>query len=159
MNRSRNETFMRLATALHSHAVRAEKPARKSSTPSVIFDRFCCLLRRADCATGYTVHRRRNNFWTLEIIDPLDLDEIFDLTQLTADRIDWSIGLLNLLSDISNWLCYRYDSQAKLFLFTETSRYSCLKYRICATNRLYRIEITCACHYHYPRTILSKRCL
>lgn len=141
---------MRVATALHSHAVRAEKPARKSPASSVIPDRFCCLLRRADCATGYTVHRRRNNLWTLEIVDPFSLDEISDLTRFTTARRIGLIELIGLTNRIvinllsSSDISIVTDTFEQSYFFTETHRRSRLKHRICIAWR----RIVCESRYH-----------
>lgn len=145
MNRSRhNETFMRLATALHSHAVRAEKPA----TYSVIPDRFYRLLRRTDCATGYTVHRRRNNFWTLEIVDPLELDEISSTQFTTADRIDWPIGLLWIQSEN-----YFFHWDESVFVLETFAR----RRVVCAESRQLALVVIIIQELFYPTEILLNK--
>lgn len=142
---------MRVASslALHSHAVHAEKPARKPPAPSVIPDRFCCPLRRADCATGYTVHRRRNSLWTLEIVDPLGLSTKSSRDSPRIGPIDQSNRYCSR-SIFQIWLRHRYDS-GKII---SSPRRRCSHTRKprdrMTTNRL-RIEMSRA-RYH-PRTI------
>lgn len=129
---------MGVATVLHSHAVRAEKPA---PIPRHFWQTF------AACSGERIAQLKLHGLSTAkQSLDPQDL-RIARLTGLN-NRIVTNLSA----SDISNLTMHGYI-RAKLFLPRRCSR---LKHSNLSDVKLFANR-DISCHYHHSRTILSNR--